>query len=723
MFCFSVSVALRYQQFDSWEKTRAFYFVGERPMMTTLDAPFWLRLSREYNEGTYGQKEFLRSYPEATQTFQEISVKELSIPQNYIDTTPKSDSFLSSSRAPEIRYNEVPLLSFLIAKISPYFNHNYYLTGTMLIPVLASLFILPLGIFFFIIGAPVSGLMGGLIGTFASGYYMRSSIGRIDTDMLNLFFPVMIALLIFQASRAKTERAVLLFSIGAGLFLFIFNWWYNKPGFALVYFVILVSILFIQQKRFRTILLSALLFMLCMYPGIFLNSSGSILGFLLDYRIFEDVDKSSVTNIVSATASFPNVMKTISEVDHVSLGKVLSRVLSNTFFSWVGILVFFGLAMFRWKAMLPLAPMLLLGLMSFQSSNRFIMYLGPFIGIGLGFLFSLLVEGVFVFRPWKTKESIEHKTSPTNSTKSIKEKKVQSIKVTEFENSTFINWLRQGVLYFGMGVFFWLISSQTAISYVPGPSIHPQLYATFLEVKERVPKGSALLTWWDFGYAITDATGLATFHDGGSQFSPKTFFTARGLISSDQDELYDISQFLATEGTPGIIKNNISPKDLLNSMRNPEHKPWDPIYIFFTADMTMKFGAISSLGSWDIVNGGSKPKFYQKLACNKFTKEGMSCRGAKIDLKAGDINGNVPLRRIVFIREGQVLSEQKFGHTQGYSLQLLVSGRQIVEVQLIEEEVFQSNYNQMFFLGRYHKDLFEESYNAFPISRLYRIKF
>jgi len=416
-------------------------------------------------------------------------------------------------------------------------------------------------------------------------------------------------------------------------------------------------------------------------------------------------------------------MKTISEVDHVSLGKVLSRVLSNTFFSWVGILVFFGLAMFRWKAMLPLAPMLLLGLMSFQSSNRFIMYLGPFIGIGLGFLFSLLVEGVFVFRPWKTKESIEHKTSPTNSTKSIKEKKVQSIKVTEFENSTFINWLRQGVLYFGMGVFFWLISSQTAISYVPGPSIHPQLYATFLEVKERVPKGSALLTWWDFGYAITDATGLATFHDGGSQFSPKTFFTARGLISSDQDELYDISQFLATEGTPGIIKNNISPKDLLNSMRNPEHKPWDPIYIFFTADMTMKFGAISSLGSWDIVNGGSKPKFYQKLACNKFTKEGMSCRGAKIDLKAGDINGNVPLRRIVFIREGQVLSEQKFGHTQGYSLQLLVSGRQIVEVQLIEEEVFQSNYNQMFFLGRYHKDLFEESYNAFPFSRLYRIKF
>jgi len=43
-------------------------------------------------------------------------------------------------------------------------------------------------------------------------------------------------------------------------------------------------------------------------------------------------------------------------------------------------------------------------------------------------------------------------------------------------------------------------------------------------------------------------------------------------------------------------------------------KPWDPIYLFFTADMTGKYGAISKLGSWDIVNGGSKPRGYQNLA-------------------------------------------------------------------------------------------------------------
>ena len=151
LVCFLVSVGVRYQQFETWKKTSAAYFVGERPMMTTLDAPYWLRWAREYNEGTYGQKGGLRDYPENTETFQGISAKELSLPLKYTDPTPAStsSSLSSSSGSPEIRYRDVPLLSFLIAHSAPFFNYNYYLTGTLLIPALASLFILPSGNLFF----------------------------------------------------------------------------------------------------------------------------------------------------------------------------------------------------------------------------------------------------------------------------------------------------------------------------------------------------------------------------------------------------------------------------------------------------------------------------------------------------------------------------------------------------------------------------------------------
>ena len=195
------------------------------------------------------------------------------------------------------------------------------------------------------------------------------------------------------------------------------------------------------------------------------------------------------------------------------------------------------------------------------------------------------------------------------------------------------------------------------------------------------------------------------------------------MISPDPEEFYDITQYLATKGNQGIAENNTSPETLLAAVRNPKLKPWNPIYLFFTADMTGKYGAISKLGSWDIVNGGSKPRGYQNLTCNKITNEEISCRGAKIDLKAGKINNQVPLKRLVYIRDGRVLREQKFRHAQGYTLQLLVYRQQIVEVQLIDDVVFRSNYNQMFLLGRYDSELFEETYNASPFSRLYRVKF
>ena len=122
LLCFLVSAGVRYQQFETWKRTPAAYFVGERPMMTTLDAPYWLRWAREYNEGTYGQqKDGLRDYPDGTETYQKISVKKLSHPLNYIDPTSSSFSsasnLSSSSETPEIRYRDVPLLSLSLIHI------------------------------------------------------------------------------------------------------------------------------------------------------------------------------------------------------------------------------------------------------------------------------------------------------------------------------------------------------------------------------------------------------------------------------------------------------------------------------------------------------------------------------------------------------------------------------------------------------------------------------
>ena len=189
----------------------------------------------------------------------------------------------------------------------------------------------------------------------------------------------------------------------------------------------------------------------------------------------------------------------------------------------------------------------------------------------------------------------------------------QSYKGAVVKNFNLWNWARQVVLYLMMGLFCWLISGQTAISFVPRPSIHPKVFESFLEVKKRVIEGAKLLTWWDYGHTLNDI-GLGTFHDGGGkQFSPLTYFIARSLISSDEKELFDITQFLATEGNSGIIINNTSSEDLLNAIRNNEKKPLNPIYLFFTADMTGKYGAISRLGSWNLKKGVFRNYFLYML--------------------------------------------------------------------------------------------------------------
>ena len=79
LVCFSISIVVRYQQFETWKKTPAAYFVGERPMMTTLDAPHWLRWARKYNEGTFG-KDKLKRYPLNSEHYQVSST-----PPEFID--------------------------------------------------------------------------------------------------------------------------------------------------------------------------------------------------------------------------------------------------------------------------------------------------------------------------------------------------------------------------------------------------------------------------------------------------------------------------------------------------------------------------------------------------------------------------------------------------------------------------------------------------------------
>ena len=73
---------------------------------------------------------------------------------------------------------------------------------------------------------------------------------------------------------------------------------------------------------------------------------------------------------------------------------------------------------------------------------------------------------------------------------------------------------------------------------------------------------------------------------------------------------------------------------------------------------------------------------------------------------------------------GRMVGEKKYPNRNGYTLQIIMANpRQFSEVQLKEDDVYLSNFNQMFLLGKFDSENFEETLKAFPMSRLFRFKF
>ena len=160
-------------------------------------------------------------------------------------------------------------------------------------------------------------------------------------------------------------------------------------GFTIAYFAVLLASLILARVKIHIIAVCSLLFALFSHPDFFSSGTGSVIGFLENYWVFEDSVEIVMKDNVNKSASYPNVFQTISEAAQVPISEVLRQVLINPFTGWLGFLGFTLLAFLRWRVLIPLLPMLALGLLGFQTSRRFIMFLAPLIGVGLGFLLSL----------------------------------------------------------------------------------------------------------------------------------------------------------------------------------------------------------------------------------------------------------------------------------------------------------------------------------------------
>ena len=167
---YGLSFYKRQANYNYWMEHPEEYVVEQVTAMSTLDAYWWLKVARDVDAGRIGKglTDPTRGYPDVT---------------NY----------------PQ----EPPLLAKLISLCTPFTGGDYYRAGLMLVPLLAGLFVFPLFLYCQTLGFGASAVLGGLIGSFSWSYYSRSNTGCVDTDLLNLFFPMAISALMLLINREQ----------------------------------------------------------------------------------------------------------------------------------------------------------------------------------------------------------------------------------------------------------------------------------------------------------------------------------------------------------------------------------------------------------------------------------------------------------------------------------------------------------------------------------------
>ena len=144
-----------------------------------------------------------------------------------------------------------PLLSVLLSWTSkPMDASDLVTSANLMILIAAAATALMIATCFGAAGYWLEGTIASLGGGLSTAYLTRSSIGRIDTDQLNLGFLYLLFGLAIFAGRASSFGQRVTWSIGAGVCANIFYWWYSKTELIVIVAAALLWVLICFRRGY-----------------------------------------------------------------------------------------------------------------------------------------------------------------------------------------------------------------------------------------------------------------------------------------------------------------------------------------------------------------------------------------------------------------------------------------------------------------------------------------
>jgi len=249
------------------------------------------------------------------------------------------------------------------------------------------------------------------------------------------------------------------------------------------------------------------------------------------------------------------------------------------------------------------------------------------------------------------------------------------------------------------------------------------------------------LAWWDYGYPIWFYSNTNTIIDGGKHQNDN--FIISKIMQTSSPELAANLSRLAVEtyvdSNYSVIADTLfkngkddqrDPNLLLSELESGEYvvpKKSRDIYLYLPYRMLPIFPTVVKFGNLDLKTGTPERRimFYPTRAIQNNNGVLQFSNGLVFNTKTGELNSG---KEKILISKFVITELDKNGNIKVISQPYYAQGEAVVvymknygEFIVMDNEIFQSMYVQMFILGKYDKELFEPVVVS-PYSRIYRLK-
>jgi len=441
------------------------------------------------------------------------------------------------------------------------------------------------------------------------GFIIRSCVGWFDTDVLNVFFPLVIIWLYFAAHHAATLKSRIISSLFCAFCLGIFSftwiyWWYILAIIAIYELFSLGNLVSasIQYKEDNRALLKKRIFTI--FPFLIFSFFWVIIfsGSNPFNVLFLQIKKSlQMNNSFLEFSIWPNTLAFVSELKKAPLEKIISLC--------GGIYLF----------VLILACMLLLFLY-YRHNGKLSADKRDFITLLVFWFFSMLFAAfkglrftIFLIIPmgiilgWAINQALEY----------FKSKKKALDVYT--------------VYILVLVIVCALVIKADGTAKKIYPFVNKAWYNTLVKIKQTTPGDIVINSWWDFGDCFKAIAKRKVIFDGQTQQYPQSYWMARVLISRNEKEALKILRMLNNGGNKAFEIINTHFNDplraviFLNKIISVDEKSGrellkealpgqeagkvssiifdKPRPAYFVVDYSMldKMHAYSYLGNWDFL--------------------------------------------------------------------------------------------------------------------------